>query len=260
MDGSGKIGIFDSGIGGLSVRKEIVRLLPHESVIYYGDGKNCPYGTKSREEVTAISENIVKFLIGKGAKLIVAACNTATADAIDYLRATYPAIPFVGMEPAVKPAALSTKSGTIGILATEATLHGRHFMESYRKYSPHVEIIQAVGEGFVELAECGNENSAQAVEAVRAALEPMLERGADNIVLGCTHYPFLMNAIREVVGSRDVKILDPAPAIALRVRELLAGNNMLSAAACEPEYEFYTASDEEYRQQLIRKAKEILEQ
>ena len=184
------IGVFDSGLGGLTVWSELRRRLPRESLLYYGDGKNCPYGDKTREQVTEAVDFAVRRLVDRGVKLIVVACNAATAMAIDHLRAAYP-IPFVGLEPAVKPAALSSRSGVIGILATAATLRGRLFRETSRRYEDRVRIIARVGEGFVELVEQNRERTEEAYRRVERLLEPMIEAGADRIVLGCTHYPFL---------------------------------------------------------------------
>ena len=190
------IGVFDSGLGGLTVWSELRRRLPRESLLYYGDGKNCPYGDKTREQVTEAVDFAVRRLVDRGVKLIVVACNAATAMAIDHLRAAYP-IPFVGLEPAVKPAALSSRSGVIGILATAATLRGKLFRETSRRYEDRVRIIARVGEGFVELVEQNRERTEEAYRRVERLLTPMIEAGADRIVLGCTHYPFLSDAPRD---------------------------------------------------------------
>lgn len=189
------IGVFDSGLGGLTVWRELYRKLPHESLIYYGDGKNCPYGDKNREEVTAYVDLAVRRLIDRGVKLIVVACNAATAMAIDHLRRNY-ALPLVGLEPAVKPAAMASRSGVIGILATAATLNGRLFRETSQRYADRVKILTQVGEGFVELVESNREQTPEALARVDKLLRPMLDAGADQIVLGCTHYPFLSAAMR----------------------------------------------------------------
>lgn len=183
------IGVFDSGLGGLTVWSELRRRLPRESLLYYGDGKNCPYGDKTREQVTEAVDFAVRRLVDRGVKLIVVACNAATAMAIDHLRAPPYPIPFVGLEPAVKPAALSSRSGVIGILATAATLRGKLFRETSRRYEDRVRIIARVGEGFVELVEQNRERTEEAYRRVERLLMPMIEAGADRIVLGCTHYP-----------------------------------------------------------------------
>lgn len=250
------IGVFDSGMGGLSVWKEIVKILPEESVIYYGDGKNCPYGPKSDQELIRLTDEITRFLIDKGVKLIVVACNTATAAAVDYLRKTY-SVPFVGMEPAVKPAATHSRSGVIGILATAATLQGKLFRETSERFSSDVRILSDIGEGFVELIEQDRENSPEAEEAVRRCVEPMLEQGADHLVLGCTHYPFLTETLRKVIGERAVTLVDPAPAIAQRVKEILRERNELVAPGHIPVYEYYTSSDMAYLNLLRTKGERI---
>lgn len=248
------IAVFDSGIGGLSVWRELRRGLPHESLIYYGDGKNCPYGDQAPEAVIGHVDHAVQRMLEEGAKMIVIACNTATAMAIDYLRATYPATPFIGLEPAVKPAAEATRSGVIGILATAATLRGRHFRESSERYSSQVRIVSAVGRGFVELVESNNEASPEAREVVRAVIDPMLAEGIDQLVLGCTHYPFLTEALREVIGDREVQLIDPSLAIQRRVESLLRELDLEAAPDHRPDNIFMTSGDETYRQRLIEKS------
>ena len=247
------IGIYDSGLGGLTVWSELRRRLPRESLLYYGDGKNCPYGDKTREQVTEAVDFAVRRLVDRGVKLIVVACNAATAMAIDHLRAAYP-IPFVGLEPAVKPAALSSRSGVIGILATAATLRGKLFRETSRRYEDRVRIIARVGEGFVELVERNRERTEEAYRRVERLLTPMIEAGADRIVLGCTHYPFLRPVLDRIVAGRDVRIVDPSPAVARRVAELLDRGGLRAAPDHLPRYEFITFADEAYRLRLVRKA------
>ncbi len=212
-------GIFDSGFGGLSVLKEIVRLLPGESYLYYADSAHCPYGEKTREYVIDRSLAISRLLMERGADIIVVACNTATAAAIRTLRSTWPDFPFVGMEPAVKPAALHTHSGIIGILATAGTLKGSNYLDLRKKYSDKVRVVEHVGQGFVELVEKGILDGPEAEVIVRASVTPLLDAGADTIVLGCTHYPFLEPVIRRVAGP-DVEIINPAPAVARQVERL----------------------------------------
>lgn len=247
------IGVFDSGLGGLTVWSELRRRLPRESLLYYGDGKNCPYGDKTREQVTEAVDFAVRRLVDRGVKLIVVACNAATAMAIDHLRAAYP-VPFVGLEPAVKPAALSSRSGVIGILATAATLRGKLFRETSRRYEDRVRIIARVGEGFVELVEQNRERTEEAYRRVERLLTPMIEAGADRIVLGCTHYPFLRPVLDRIVAGRDVRIVDPSPAVARRVAELLDRGGLRAAPDHLPRYEFITFADEAYRLRLVRKA------
>jgi glutamate racemase len=254
------IGVFDSGMGGLSVWKEIVRLLPAESIVYYGDGKHCPYGSKTPEQLRQIAGGIVRFLTERGVKLIVVACNTATAAAIDCLREEYNDIPLVGMEPALKPAAAHSASGVIAILATAATLEGKLFRETAERFAGGVKILTRIGEGFVELIENGRENSPEAEQAVRQAVEPLLEQGADHLVLGCTHYPFLTGALNKAIGGRNVTLVDPAPAVARRVKEVLDRQNALADADHLAKYTYFSSGDEAYRGRLEERGGRILRQ
>ena len=215
------IGIFDSGSGGLSVYREIVKLLPQERYVYFSDNAHCPYGEKTALYIQERARIITEILLGLGADIIVVACNTATAAAIATLREEYPAVPFIGMEPAVKPAALGTETGVIGVLATAGTLKGSKYLKTRGQYQDDVRIVEHVGEGFVELVENGILDGPVAYETVRASLQPLLDAGADRIVLGCTHYPFLRPVIEAIAGP-DVHVIDPAPAVArqtLRVME-----------------------------------------
>jgi len=258
MSCASPIGVLDSGLGGLSVFSEIVRLLPEESVIYYGDGKNCPYGEKPKEEIIKISDEIVCFLIGHGCKLIVLACNTATADAIDYLREKYPDTPFVGMEPAVKPAVMSTRTGVVGILATAPTLEGRHFKDNYLKYAGEAAIIPVVGEGFVNIVENGEIESHEAESAVRKIIDPLIEKNVDRIVLGCTHYPFLKDVINKIIGEREIEIINPAPAVVRRIENLLVEKRISAPSGNLPYYEFYSSSGKQYLNKIKTTADKLL--
>lgn len=251
------IGIYDSGMGGLTVWREVRRLLPREPLLFLGDGKNCPYGDRPREEIRALADRAVAELVGRGCKLIVVACNTATAAAIDFLREKYASIPIVGMEPAVKPACLHTRSGVVGVLATERSLDGDLFRRTAARYGRNVEVIAAAGRGFVELVENDREDSPEAEACVRRAMEEMLRRGADQIVLGCTHYPFLMRTILRVAGEGKAEVVDPSPAVARRVAELLARYGLHTGSTGDPKLEFLTFADETYRLRLERKAASV---
>ncbi|GAB4277234.1 MAG: glutamate racemase [Marinilabiliales bacterium] len=231
------IGIFDSGIGGLTVWKEIINILPNESVYYYADTANCPYGTKSIEEVIKFADDIVRFFINKNVKLIVVACNTATAAAIDYLRANYD-IPFIGMEPAVKPAAISSVTGNIAVLATENTFKGRLFNETSRKYAKDKNLFIQVGYGLVDIVENGNSDTDESMALLHKYIDPLLENNVDRIVLGCTHYPFLEKQIKEIVKDR-AEIINPAFAVARQTYNVLKKNNLL-AELSNPEYLFFS--------------------
>jgi glutamate racemase len=214
------IGIFDSGCGGLSVYRELIRVLPKERFLYYSDNAHCPYGAKTAAYIRQRARVITDELLAKGADIIVVACNTATAAAIGTLREEYPAVPFVGMEPAVKPAALGTQTGVIGVLATAGTLKGSKYLNTRGLYEDDVRIVEHVGQGFVELVEAGKLDGPEAESTVRASLQPLLDAGADKIVLGCTHYPFLRPVIERIAGP-SVQVIDPAPAVARQTLRLL---------------------------------------
>ena len=224
------IGIFDSGVGGLSVFREIRKQLPEENYIYYSDNAHCPYGEKSKEYITERARTITKFLISKGADIIVVACNTATAAAISTLRNEFD-IPFIGMEPAVKPAAAKTKSGIVGVLATAGTLKAEKYLTTRGKYAEEVRFVEHVGEGFVELVERGALKGEEAEAIVRRSLLPLLEAGADTIVLGCTHYPVLAETIAKVASEfcpeREISIIDPAPAVAKHLMEIMEERRLI---------------------------------
>ena len=237
-----KIGIFDSGVGGLSVWKEIIKILPEESTIYYADSYNCPYGTKTQQEVIQLSKRIVDFFIEQDVKLIVVACNTATAAAIDYLRDSYK-IPFVGMEPAVKPAALNTKKGVVGVLATEGTLNGRLFNETTEKWASDIRVEVQVGKGFVELVEAGDLHSENTKSVVKKVIRPLLDKGIDQLVLACTHYPFLCENIKAISNEHQLNIINPAPAVANQVKNILQQQRLLSLNTKLTRHHFYSSGN-----------------
>ena len=248
------IGIYDSGFGGLSVWRELYRALPNESLVYLGDGKNCPYGSQPPEQIMQYATQSVERLLERGCKMIVVACNTATAVAIKYLRDMYPAVPFVGLEPAVKPACLTTKSGVVGVVATERSLQGEKFLTTLARYGEGVEVVKVVGQGFVEAVEADAESLPQTEMLVRQTIEPIIEAGADVIVLGCTHYPFLRAVIDRVIGDRAVRVIDSGEAVEKRVESLLDEYDMRAATDNKAQYEFMTFADEAYAERLRRKA------
>ncbi len=213
------IGIMDSGVGGLSVLKEILRLLPGGRYVYYADNANCPYGEKSPEFIRERCRSITGEMLSRGAEAMVLACNTATAAAIQTLRSGY-GIPFVGMEPAVKPASRLTRSGVVGVLATAGTLKAPKYLSTKGRFEDDVRIVERVGRGFVELVESGELTGPHAEEVVARSLGPLLAEGADTVVLGCTHYPFLLDTLKKVAGA-DILFIDPAPAVARRLEEVL---------------------------------------
>ena len=226
------IGIFDSGSGGLSVFRELHKLLPKENYIYYSDNAHCPYGEKSREYITDRARFITDFLLEKGADIIVVACNTATAAAISTLRAEYPEVPFIGMEPAIKPAVKKTKTGVVGVLATAGTLKADKYLNTREKWAEGVRIAEHIGQGFVELVESGNTNNPETEDIVQESLKPLLEEGADVVVLGCTHYPFLSETINKVAKKlypeRELTIIDPAPAVAKHTLEVMIKDSLIT--------------------------------
>ena len=243
-----KIGVFDSGEGGLSVLKEITRLLPEAEYVYYSDNAHCPYGEKSPEYIQDRARAITERLLKEGADVIVVACNTATAAAISVLRSEYSDassqevrdrvqkltggrhdhICFIGMEPAVKPAALGTRTGVVGVLATAGTLKGSKYLKTKESVDDQVNVFEHVGRGFVELVEEGRLSGSEAEDVVKASLGPLLSAGADIIVLGCTHYPFLLPVLQKVAGP-DIRFIDPAPAVARQLVHVLEKEGMLSA-------------------------------
>ena len=238
------IGIFDSGSGGLSVYREIVKLLPYERYVYFADNAHCPYGEKSAAYIQDRARAITEILLGMGADIIVVACNTATAAAIATLRAEYPNVSFVGMEPAVKPAALGTKTGVIGVLATAGTLKGSKYLKTKGQFEDDVRIVEHVGEGFVELVENGILSGPEAEETVRRSLQPLLDAGADRIVLGCTHYPLIADRIRKVM-DRDVTLIDSGAQAARTAKEALEASGTLASRTGSPRHSFYVTSDPE---------------
>lgn len=223
------VGVFDSGEGGLSVLKEITRLLPEEKYVYYSDNAYCPYGEKTQEFICGRARAITGTLISEGADVIVVACNTATAAAISVLRSEYPDMKFIGMEPAVKPAALGTVSGTVGVLATAGTLKGSKYLKTKEGVDEHVNVVEHVGLGFVELVENGKFDGPEVEKVVGSSLKPLLDSGADIIVLGCTHYPFLLDAMKKIAGP-GVRFIDPAPAVARQLVHVMESERLLSAS------------------------------
>ena len=216
-------GIFDSGVGGLSVLRELLKLLPGESYLYFSDNAHSPYGDKTGDFVLQRSRAIVSDLIAQGCKIIVVACNTATSAAISQLRQEFD-VPFVGMEPAIKPAVLKTRSGVVGVLATAGTLKGEKYHTTRDRYAEGVTIVEHVGRGFVELVEQGRLSGPEVEKVVAESVAPLVEAGADALVMGCTHYPFLSDVIQKVASSlfptTEFSIIDPASAVARRFLSL----------------------------------------
>lgn len=210
---------MDSGVGGLSVFREIRRLLPEEHYVYYSDSANCPYGEKDPEFIRGRCREITRLMISKGASVMVIACNTATAAAIRALRSEFD-LPFIGMEPAVKPAALGTRTGVIGVLATAGTLKGSNYLKLKSDVQDGIRVVEHVGAGFVELVESGELYGPRAEDTVARSLKPLIASGADIIVLGCTHYPFLLPVMQKTAGP-GIRFIDPAPAVARHLLDIL---------------------------------------
>jgi glutamate racemase len=221
MSDSGFIGIFDSGVGGLTVWREISLQLPHEDTLYLADQAHVPYGSRRLAEVREFSEEITRFLLYRGAKVIVVACNTASAAALHSLRRTFSNVPFVGMEPAVKPATERTRNGVVGVIATPTTFQGELFASLVERYASDVQVLAQVCPGLVEAVEAGALDTHETEELVRRCLTPLIEAGVDQLVLGCTHYPFLRPVIERVMGT-EVAVIDPAPAVACQTTRVLA--------------------------------------
>ena len=240
------IGIFDSGVGGLSVFREIRKVLPEQSYIYYSDNAHCPYGEKSREYIIDRARKITSFLLEKGCRIIVVACNTATAAAIKALRDEFP-VKFIGMEPAIKPAVQSTHTGVIGVLATSGTLKATKYLDTREKWAHDVEIAEHIGQGFVELVENGEVCGENAEKVVSASLMPLLDAGADTIVLGCTHYPFLSDTIckvaKEHFPQRPINVIDPAPAVARHLLEVMQNEGIPKSSPRRYSIELHSSGD-----------------
>lgn len=252
------IGVFDSGIGGLSILTELVKLLPHESFIYYADQKNCPYGGKSEAEIQTLSTKIVDLLIGKDCKTVVIACNTATSAAIALLRDTY-SIPFVGIEPALKPAAQQSKSRKIAILATNHTLNGKKFEKLKNQHGQRVELLVKNADVLVTLAERREWNTKESNTFLKNMISPMIENQVDQLVLGCTHYAFFLPEIEQLVKS-GITVINPAPAVAKRTVQVLRDNLLMSNKSGN-NLEFFSSGNPEQRRvmQLILNEFFILE-
>lgn len=246
------IGIFDSGVGGLSVLQAVTRELPHEDILYLGDQGHVPYGPRSKVEIRKFSIGITNFLLSEGAKLIVVACNTASAAALHDLRDRFPSVLFVGMEPAVKPAAEITRTGKIGVLATPMTFKGALYTSLVARFAQEVTIFQSTCPGLVTQIEAGLIDTQETRSILEEALTPMLEGGIDAVVLGCTHYPFVISLIRDIAGT-GVEIINPAPAVARQVRRLLTQNGILNPIERKGEEHFFTSGDPEVLGSLLQR-------
>jgi glutamate racemase len=244
------IGLFDSGVGGLSVLRAIRAQLPDESVIYLGDQGHIPYGPRPMGQIRKFSEAITRFLLEQNAKIIVVACNTASAAALKYLRVKFQDVPFVGMEPAVKPAAEQTHTGKVGVLATPATFQGALYASLVERFANGVELLQDTCPGLVQEIEKGNLEGMETRTILESALVPMLERNIDTVVLGCTHYPFVIPLIQKIVGG-NVRVIDPAPSMAKQVRRVLEAKGRKAQSGTRGNVCFYTSGDVEGFKSLL---------
>jgi len=244
------IGVFDSGVGGLSVLRAIRAQMPEEWVIYFGDQGHVPYGPRSMEQIQNFSEAITRFLLGQGAKIIVVACNTASAAALKYLREKFSDVQFVGMEPAVKPAAEHTQTGKVGVLATPATFQGALYASVVERFGNGVELLQSTCPGLVQEIEQGNLDGDETHKILEDALLPMLENNIDTVVLGCTHYPFVIPLIERIVGD-NVRVIDPAPAVAKQAGRLLEAGGIRNKSESRGDVRFYTSDDPEIFKSML---------
>lgn len=246
------IGVFDSGVGGLSVLRSIREQMPEESVLYFGDQGHVPYGPRSMGQIQSFSAGITRFLLDHDSKLIVVACNTASAAALTYLRESFPGVSFVGMEPAVKPAAETTKTGRVGVLATPATFQGALYASVVERFGAGVELFQHTCPGLVSQIEKGELDSAATRAILEDALHPMLEKNIDTVVLGCTHYPFVIPLIQEVVGGAErVRVIDPAPSVAKQAKRLLETAGMKNPSGRRASIRFFTSGDVESMKSML---------
>lgn len=249
MNNTAPIGFFDSGVGGTSIWKEVVQLLPNENTIYLADSRNAPYGEKPENEIIALSRKNTEKLIEMGVKLIVVACNTATTNAIDTLRTSY-SIPFIGIEPALKPAATNSIGKSIGILATKGTLSSQLFAKTSGLYANNINILEVVGEGLVKLIEEGKKDSLEIENLLRNLLDPMLKANIDYLVLGCSHYPYLTPILRDILPER-IKIIDSGEAVARQTKKILEKFDLFNTSGQVPKYKFFSNSNPEVLANLV---------
>ena len=250
MINSSPIGLFDSGVGGLSVLKEVRKQFPNESLIYFADQFHVPYGSRPVDEVRSFAIGITRYLRSKGAKLVIVACNTASAAALFTLREMFPKVPFVGMEPAVKPAAEESQNGVVGVLATPATFQGALYESVLERFAKDVTVLQDTCPGLVTQIEKGELNTSKTRRILEDALKPMLSRGIDRVVLGCTHYPFVIPLIEEIVGD-GVNVIDPAPAVARQVGRLLEKHRLANRQDSLGKVVYLTTGEPSILEQLV---------
>ena len=244
------IGFFDSGVGGTSIWKEMIRILPNENTIYLADSANAPYGKKTKEQIISLSEKNTQFLLNLGCKMIVVACNTATTNTISYLRKKYD-IPFIGIEPAIKPAALHSKTNSIGILATEGTLSSELFAKTSNKFASDVKVFEQEGKGLVEIIERNSIESKEMQDLLLSYLKPMQKANIDYLILGCTHYSYLIPKIKRIVGN-NVSIIDSGYAVSKQIKNVLERKKLLNPSLHQGSYQFYTNKNETTLDNLLK--------
>jgi glutamate racemase len=252
MQPTAPIGVFDSGVGGLSILREIRRLLPDENLIYLADTAHCPYGVKPLAEIRKRTLKVSGYLIELGVKMVVVACNSACAAGLDQIRAAYPAVPVIGVEPAVKPAHDRTRNGKIGVLATNMTLNGTKFSTLVEKYGFDVTVHTQPAPRLVELVEAGQLAGPETERLLHQYLDPLLAKGVDTIVLGCTHYPFLRPVMQKIAGS-EVAVLDTGAAVARQTAHVLEERQITNPGPQPGSDSFYTSGDPETVGRVVRK-------
>ncbi len=256
MTNTNPIGLFDSGIGGTSIWAAIHELLPHENTIYLADSKNAPYGQKSKDEIIALSVKNTEILLEQNCKIIVVACNTATTNAIKELRAKYD-VPIIGIEPAIKPAALNSFTNTIGILATKGTLNSALFHQTIKKFDK-TKIIEQIGHDLVTIIENGEINSPRMNELLKTYLKPMIDANIDYLVLGCSHYPYLIPQIKKLL-PKHITIIDSGDAVARQTKNILKEKNSLNSSTAPGNSVFYTNSNPNVLQSILKNKPTIIQ-
>jgi glutamate racemase len=257
MKTNNPIGLFDSGIGGTSIWKEINKLLPLENSIYLADSKNAPYGLKSKDEIIALSKKNTEILLNRNCKIIVVACNTATTNAIKELRASYD-VQFIGIEPAIKPAANNSQTHTIGILATKGTLNSDLFHKTSSMFE-NVKIVEQIGYGLVQLIENGHIDTPEMFNLLKSYLNPMIEKNIDFLVLGCSHYPYLIPQIKKILPSK-IKIIDSGEAVAIQTKKILNQHSLLNNSKTKISNIFYTNSDPKVLKEILKNQYKVIEE
>lgn len=247
------IGVLDSGVGGLSILREIHRAMPAHPTLYYADQAHLPYGVRPNHEIFALTSAITRWMLSRGASMIVLACNAASAGSLYQLRESFPNVPFVGIEPAVKPAAEATKTGIIGVLTTQTTADGELYKQTVQKYASNIQVITQVAGALVHLVERAGWDTLDGRAELMTYIKPMIDGGADHIALACTHFPFLKDAIAEITGDAVITV-DPAPAVARQTRRVLASNDQLVHERGEAvQHEYFTSGSATLLSEMLLK-------